>query len=132
MADYPVHACTDITGFGLLGHLAEMIENGGLGIELHGDRIPVLTEAMEYAAMGLVPAGAYKNREFREHMIRFSSSLSRLFQDILFDPQTSGGLLIGVGPDYAKKLYDALTSAGIKAADIGCVMPEPSGVILVR
>jgi len=132
MASYPVHACTDITGFGLLGHLAEMIDDGGPGIELDADRIPVLPEASEYAAMGLVPGGAHKNREFREHMVRFSSSISRVFQDILFDPQTSGGLLISVKADHADDLLHALRSAGIHAAAIGRVVSDPEGLILVR
>lgn len=133
MADFPVHACTDITGFGLLGHLAEMIEDGGPGLELDTESIPVLPEALEYASMGLVPAGAHKNRAFREHMVRFSSSISRISQDILFDPQTSGGLLISVDANHANDLLDALRRAGIDAAvDIGRATLESSGLIVVR
>ena len=66
MSDYPVSACTDITGFGLIGHLAEMVAGSGFGMTIHASMLPVIPEAREYAAMGLVPAGAYKNREFRE------------------------------------------------------------------
>jgi selenide,water dikinase len=71
MGRYPVHACTDITGFGLLGHLAEMVVDSGLGVRLKAESIPILPQALEYAGMGLFPAGAYKNREFRECMVTF-------------------------------------------------------------
>ena len=90
----PVHACTDITGFGLIGHLAEMVIDSGLGVEILSDRLPVIPEALEYAGMGLVPAGAYKNREFREAMVDIGPSVDSIVQDILFDPPTSGGLKI--------------------------------------
>jgi selenide, water dikinase len=66
MADFPVHACTDITGFGLMGHLAEMVERSGHGVRLDASRVPVIPEALEFAAMGLIPAGAYNNRAFRK------------------------------------------------------------------
>jgi len=133
MAKYPVHACTDITGFGLLGHLSEMIEGSGLGIELLADRIPIIPEAVEYAGMGLIPAGAYKNREFREQMVEFSASVKRSLQDIFFDPQTSGGLLMCVDRESADDLLAALKKNGIDSpALIGEVVPEPTDKILVR
>ena len=96
MSLYPVHACTDITGFGLIGHLAEMIVDAGRGIRLKSERIPIIPEALEYARIGLVPAGAYNNREFRESITEFGPSVDRFTQDVFFDPQTSGGLLICV------------------------------------
>jgi selenide,water dikinase len=130
--NYPVHACTDITGFGLLGHMAEMIIDSPLGIRLVSKSIPIIPEALDYAGMGLVPAGAYKNREFRECMVDFSPSVDRLLQDVLFDPQTSGGLLIGVDKESAKTLRSELQKSGIqKAAIIGDVMPDPAGKIRV-
>ncbi len=125
MGRYPVHACTDITGFGLLGHVAEMVLDTHFGIRLFSRNIPLLPEAIEYAGMGLVPAGAYKNREFRECMVDFAPDVDRLVQDILFDPQTSGGLLIGVDRNRAADLVNELRAAGIaEAADIGEVTAE--------
>ncbi len=132
MAKYPVHACTDITGFGLLGHLAEMVDGSGLGIELRADRIPIISEAFEYAGMGLIPAGAYRNREFRAQMIEFSTFVKRSLQDILFDPQTSGGLLISVDRESAADLLDGLKKKGIDSpALIGEVVSEPTDKIVV-
>jgi len=132
MSDYPVHACTDITGFGILGHMAEMVVDSKFGIEIWADKIPVITEARDYAGMGLVPAGAYKNREFRESMVDFAASVDRLTQDILFDPQTSGGLLICVESESAEDLEKSLKKNGINdAAVIGEVLKKPAGKIMV-
>jgi len=132
MNDYPVHACTDITGFGLLGHIAEMVVDSNYGIEIWSEKIPVIPKALEYAGMGLVPAGAYKNREFREKMVDFVPSVDRLIQDILFDPQTSGGLLICVDKESADDLVKSLKKKEINdAAVIGEVLSDPAGRIVV-
>lgn len=96
MKPYDVSACTDITGFGLAGHVLEMAEGSGVTIEIDTDSIPVMDGARENAAMGLVPAGAYRNRDYSGHKISMSESVDQEMQDILFDPQTSGGLLIAV------------------------------------
>jgi len=133
MHDYPVHACTDITGFGLLGHMAEMVADESVGVELLAERIPVLPEAFEFAAMGLVPGGAYKNREFRERIVDFSPSQDSVFRDILFDPQTSGGLLICVARDAAENLLERLKEkVSGRVALIGEVVAEPKGRIWVH
>jgi len=132
MSRYPVHGCTDVTGFGLLGHMAEMICDTPFGVRLASRDVPILPEAVEYASMGLVPAGAYKNREFRECMVDFDPSADRLIQDILFDPQTSGGLLIGVDPDRADDLVAELRKKGMEAASvIGEVTDGPRERIVV-
>jgi selenide,water dikinase len=123
MSGFDVHACTDVTGFGLLGHLAEMVCGSGMAVRLDAGRIPVIPEALEFAAMGLIPAGAYKNREFREKMIDFAEAVERNRRDILFDPQTSGGLLICVNEDQAADLVAALKDGGIaEATGIGEVI----------
>ena len=133
MQHYPVHACTDITGFGFLGHLCEMVAGSGCGVRVEASRVPVFPEALEYAAMGLVPAGAFRNREYRLPMVEFSSALDRVLQDVLFDPQTSGGLLISVGPDKAGNLLKDLRAKGIlDAAVVGEVMKEPKERIIVE
>ena len=132
MKGYPVHACTDITGFGLLGHIAEMIIDTGFSIKLTSKTIPIIPETLEYAGMGLVPAGTYNNREFRECMVDFAPSVDRLVQDVLFDPQTSGGLLICVDRENADELLEKLKEKGMaNAAIIGDVTTEPKGRIVV-
>lgn len=132
MSLYPVHACTDITGFGLIGHLAEMIVDAGIGIRLKSERIPIIPEALEYARIGLVPAGTYNNREFRKSITEFAPSVDRLTQDVLFDPQTSGGLLICVDGEKADSLLHDLKKKGVeKAAVIGEVISGPRETIVV-
>ena len=133
MAEFPVHACTDVTGFGLLGHMAEMIVDSRFGMVLQADKIPVISESLEYAGMGLVPAGAYKNREFRECMVTFEPGVDRLMQDVLFDPQTSGGLLICVAEKSAQDLVTRLHGGGVEPAQIiGEVVSGASEKIVVK
>ena len=133
MDKYPVHACTDITGFGLLGHISEMFMDSPFGIRLISENLPIIPEALEYAGMGLVPAGAHKNREFRECMVKFAPSVGPIMQDILFDPQTSGGLLICVDKGSADDLLDELQRNETKeSAIIGDVVSEPEGKIFVE
>jgi selenide,water dikinase len=133
MSGYTVHACTDITGFGLLGHIAEMIIDSGISVKLTSKTIPIIPETLEYAGMGLVPAGTYKNREFRECMVDFAPSVDRLIQDVLFDPQTSGGLLISVDRESADELLEKLKEKGMEsAAIIGDVATEPKERIIVK
>jgi selenide,water dikinase len=132
MTDHPVHACTDITGFGLLGHIAEMISDSPFGVRLMTERIPIMPETFDYARMGLVPAGAHKNREFREEMVVFSPDMERMMQDILFDPQTSGGLLMCVERYGADDLVAELKEKGIReAAMIGEVVSGKNQIIVV-
>ena len=132
MKGFPVHACTDVTGFGLIGHLAEMVLGSGFGVRLEAGRIPVMPEAIEFAGMGMVPGGAFKNKEFRLPMTDFSESVDAILQDILFDPQTSGGLLIAVEGSHAEALVNELKHRGIEAAAvIGETVTEPRERIVV-
>jgi selenide,water dikinase len=123
MADFDISACTDVTGFGLLGHLAEMVNGSGCSARIVSSQVPVIPEAEDFAAMGLIPAGAYKNRDFREQMITFAETVPRTLQDLLFDPQTSGGLLISVSDVHCNDLISALKEGGIAdAARIGDIV----------
>lgn len=132
MSNFDITACTDVTGFGLLGHLAEMVCGSSLSGRVFADQVPVIKEALEFAAMGLIPAGAYKNREFRESMIDFAETGERSRRDILFDPQTSGGLLISVADDQGEELVASLKDAGIAdAIAIGEVLDRPEEKIWV-
>ena len=126
MENFDVSACTYVTGFGLLGHLAEMVCGSGPGVRVFSDQVPVIEAALEFAAMGLIPAGAYKNREFRESMVMIAETVPRSVQDVLVDPQTSGGLLIAVRRDQADGLVAALKNGGVDhAALIGEVTSGP-------
>jgi selenide,water dikinase len=126
MADFNISACTDVTGFGLLGHLAEMVCGSGTSVRVDSGQVPVIAEALEFASIGLIPAGAHKNREFCEEMIAFAETVPRAFQDVLFDPQTSGGLLISVSENQADALVATLKDQGIgDAAQIGEIIDGP-------
>ena len=132
MSSFDVSACTDVTGFGLLGHLAEMVCGSGMSVRVFSQQVPVIPEALDFAAMGLIPAGAYKNRELRESMIEFAETVSRSRQDVLVDPQTSGGLLISVDAHQGDNLVAALKDAGIgDAAQIGEILDGPEEKIWV-
>jgi selenide,water dikinase len=132
MARFDVHACTDVTGFGFLGHLAEMVSGSGRSVRVFAERIPVIEDALTFAAMGLIPAGAYKNREFRTGMIEVGDGVARERQDMLFDPQTSGGLLICMPGAQAEDLVAALKDAGLgDAANVGEIVDGPAEKIRV-
>jgi selenide,water dikinase len=132
MLNFDISACTDVTGFGLLGHLAEMVYGSGKGARIFSRQVPVIAEALEFGSMGLIPAGAHKNREFRESMLAFAETVERSLQDVLVDPQTSGGLLIAVSANQATGLIKALKDAGIgDAARIGEVLSGPEEKIWV-
>jgi selenide,water dikinase len=128
-----VNACTDITGFGLLGHAAEMIEGTDVGMVIDAATIPFFPEAKEFAEMGMIPGGLHRNRDYRESMVDIDSCVPQYLQDILFDPQTSGGLLISVPAKKATRLLKRLHEGGIaEATIIGEVVAEPKGRIIVR
>lgn len=128
-----VNACTDVTGFGFLGHACEMIQNGEVGLEIDHSTVPILEKAPEFAQMGLIPAGTYRNRDFRTSMIEFAAGIPDWISDVFFDPQTSGGLLISVSPQKVENLLDGLYGAGYtQAAVVGSVIPDVPGKILVR
>lgn len=132
MTTFNTRACTDVTGFGLLGHLAEMVEGSGCSVRVDSDCVPILPEALEFADMGLIPAGAYNNSQFREQMVIFARTVSRTVKDVMFDPQTSGGLLISVSEDHSSDLISALHDKGIlDAVRIGTVIEGPEEKIVV-
>ena len=96
MVKYPVHSCTDVTGFALLGHSFEMAQGSGVTVHIQTENVPFHKEAWAFADMGLVPSGAYRNRDYAEAGVRLTREIARPMQDILYDPQTSGGLLIAL------------------------------------
>ncbi|OHD69079.1 MAG: selenide, water dikinase SelD [Spirochaetes bacterium RBG_16_49_21] len=112
------HACTDVTGFGLAGHLREMLGKNSMEITIDSASVPLLPGALEAAANGLMPAGLYKNRDFVGGLCSVSASVRLEISDLLFDPQTSGGLLIAMREDDAERFCAEAHDKGIKAASI--------------
>jgi selenide,water dikinase len=130
MVKVGVNACTDITGFGLLGHAMEMAIASDVGIAIKSQSVPIFPEAEEYATMGLVPGGTARNREFCSCRVEISGDISNEKMDILYDAQTSGGLLISVEGEKAQRLLEQLHAKGVQpAAIIGEVIEEPKGRI---
>jgi len=128
-----VHACTDVTGFGLLGHASEMIEDTDVGMVIHSAAVPFFPETKELAEMGMIPGGLHRNREFRTNMVEIAKEVPDYLADILFDPQTSGGLLISVSRQKAPVLLKRMQQEGVEeAAIIGEVVAEPKGKIIVN
>jgi selenide,water dikinase len=133
MTEAEAHACTDITGFGLLGHACEMIEGEDVGMLIYSSAVPVLPGTEEFAAMGLIPGGTIRNRDFRLPMTERAAEISDEQLLILFDAQTSGGLLISVPETEADALLKELHQQGVKdAAIIGEILKEPKGKIIIK
>ena len=128
---YDVHSCTDVTGFALLGHSYEMAQGSGCTIHIQTDKVPYHAEALELAAMGLVPAGAYRNREFAQAGVAIRGKISLAMEDILYDPQTSGGLLFALPEQEAEDCLSRLKASIPDAAIIGYVTEkEESDIVL--
>lgn len=113
-----VHACTDVTGFGLAGHLLDMLSAGETDCLLDPDALPAFPGVLEVADMGLIPAGAYRNRELYSPRTDGLEKLPLKLQDLVFDPQTSGGLLLAVGPEKARALLDLCEGGYAPAARV--------------
>jgi selenide,water dikinase len=132
MKQFPVHACTDITGYGLLGHASEMAFASGYGWEIQAQAIPLVEPALEMAAKGAVPGGSQTNLIYFAKEMEISPDVSQEMIALLFDAQTSGGLLISVEGKEANRMLAALHTAGIRCAtQIGTVRSDQKrGIIL--
>lgn len=128
---HAVHACTDITGFGLLGHAREMAHASGVTIHINSTNVPFLPGARDYAARGAIPGGLKNNREFVSCAVRIVGILPADVEELLYDPQTSGGLLISVAAEEGQDLRMELRSAGVTAEIIGDVRPRGDSAIVV-
>lgn len=127
-----VNGCTDITGFGLLGHLSELAESSQVSAEIWADQLPLLSATLELANMGFIPGGAYRNKAFYEKRIDFAPGLKQEITLIMFDPQTSGGLLISVAQGRAERLLQLLREKNKTASQIiGRVKPRGPRLIEV-
>ena len=128
LATVEVHACTDVTGFGLVGHCLEMVEGAGVGAEFELARVPLFASALQYAADGLKPGGLKRNREYREALTDIADGLDPALVDLMFDPQTSGGLLAAVPEQQAETALNSLHEAGVTAAArVGTVSEQAPG-----
>lgn len=126
MVRHRVHACTDVTGFGLLGHGFEMAQGSDVQLTIHVEGVDLIPEALEFARMGVLPAGMYRNRSFAQEGVDVGDTEVAV-QDLLFDPQTSGGLLMAVEPDDAESLLAELRDMVPSAQRIGVVEPYTGG-----
>jgi len=130
--EFGAHACTDVTGFGLMGHLTEMALSSGVDVEVVWDDIPLLAGVLEYAAAGILPGAIERNKESCGQRVVATNSLPEEMVDICYDAQTSGGLLIAIAESSAEKFLKALHREGISAAAvIGKVLGKGSGQVLL-
>lgn len=125
-------ACTDVTGFGLLGHLAEMATGSDLSATVISQNVPLLDHAIAFAKDGIIPGGAYRNRDYLKNSIEISDEAKREIVDILFDPQTSGGLLIAISEKDADTLLKRLEDAGESGVVIGQFKQKSSHAVYVK
>lgn len=130
MQDFEIHACTDITGFGFAGHAMEMARGSCCTLIVESEFIPHYPEAAELAEMGIIPAGAYKNREYTANEIAFDKNVPLAVQDIIFDPQTSGGLLIAT--PQAEELCSAMQNAAVDAHIIGEATDRQDSSLIIK
>jgi selenide,water dikinase len=127
-----VHAMTDVTGFGLMGHGREMAMGSGVTLEIETEEVPRLEGALEAIALGAIPAGLLANREYAECVVSDApaSNIRDSVRTLMYDPQTSGGLLISVASETAEALLASLRDASIPARTIGRVLAGKSGLVL--
>ena len=127
-----VHALTDVTGFGLIGHARELALASSVSLRIFASKVPLLVGALECVRAGFVPGGLKNNREFAECQVGYDGDIPEEVKTLLFDPQTAGGLLISVTAAQADDLLRNLNEAGIPAARIGEVLPQAKPLIQVR
>jgi len=124
MSQFNVNACTDVTGFGLAGHLLEMAKGSKKAITLFTRKVPMLNNVLDFARMGMVPAGAHKNRKFFEELTYIDEAVDRAMVDLMFDPQTSGGLLISLNKKDAGTCVEKMKINGVNAWIVGEITGE--------
>ena len=126
MIKYKIHACTDVTGFSFMGHLLEMVQGSEVNAEIHTADIDLIEEAKSLAKMGVLPEGLYRNRSYAEGYVD-EGNTELYIQDMLFDPQTAGGLLIAVDEADADRFYEELKTAVPSAQRIGVITSKTDG-----
>lgn len=132
MQEVGAHACTDITGFGLLGHALELARASQVKLELRASTVPLISGVARLASMGMIPAGSFANRDFCKRAVTVEPEVDSLRVDLLADAQTSGGLLIAVASDRVDALHAALARRNVPHPEIGRVTGVGTGEIVVR
>jgi selenide,water dikinase len=127
--NFHVHSATDITGFGLIGHMREMAKGSGVSLRVDCSRVPLLEGAIDCVRGGFIPGGLITNREFAECTVSYEAAVPEEVKTLLFDPQTSGGLLLSVVDENVETLVSALRAAGVPASEIGQVLPQGKPLI---
>ena len=130
--EYRVHAMTDVTGFGLIGHAREMAMASDVSLRLHASRIPLLAGALESVRAGHIPGGLKNNRDFAECVVDYDHGVPEDLRALLFDPQTAGGLLISAAPEDSAQVTRSLNAAGVSAVEIGEVLVRTKPLITVK
>jgi selenide,water dikinase len=128
---FTVHAATDVTGFGLIGHAREMAAGSGVSLRIDSGKVPLLEGALDCVRSGFIPGGLKNNREFAECLVGYEENVPEEIRTILFDPQTAGGLLLSVARSDANSLLTALNNASVAAVEIGEVLPPGKPLIQV-
>jgi selenide,water dikinase len=128
---FTVHAATDVTGFGLIGHAREMAAGSDVSLRIDSAKVPLLEGAMDCVRAGFIPGGLKNNREFAECLVGYEANVPEEIRTILFDPQTAGGLLLSVARSDADSLVTALNNAGVPAMEVGEVLPQGKPLIRV-
>jgi len=128
---FTVHAATDVTGFGLIGHAREMAAGSGVSLRIDSAKVPLLEGALDCVRSGFIPGGLKNNREFAECLVGYEENVPEEIRTILFDPQTAGGLLLSVARSDADSLLTALNNSGVPAVEIGEVLPQGKPLIQV-
>ena len=132
MFQYNVNACTDVTGFGLAGHILEMMEGNEFSVIINSENLPLLNGAIENAAAGFIPGGLYRNKKYVGERCVVGKNIKREIADLVFDPQTSGGLLISLPRSEAEQMVLEMRKSGITSASIvGEVIPGGRIITLV-
>ncbi len=131
---HPVHACTDVTGFGLLGHLHEMTVASGVSARIYKDQLPVIPGCLDFINMGIIPEGAYTNRKFYSQWLTSEKNSDDAIEMVLVDPQTSGGLLIAASAEATPAILQAIknTNYPFTCTDIGQIEGGTAGKIILQ
>lgn len=130
--DFDVHGCTDVTGFGLAGHLCEMAEGAGAAACLSYSAVPLFDSAAEMARMGIVPGGTYRNEDYFTDRVSLDDGLPEEALEVVFDPQSSGGLMFALPPEQAGGLVERIRATGVSAARVGEFVTRGEGEPHVR
>lgn len=128
---YPITACTDITGFGFMGHGYEMAKASKVTFRIYKELVPFIPQSKEYAEMGIVPAGTYRNKDYLKDKYELKNVPTWL-EDILFDPQTSGGLLFSVSREYGEEILEKLNKLSLECSIVGEVISLEERFIIVE